>query len=123
MYTEHEYLYGWLFYSAGALIMIACFWFLIRGLRLRWLKVLLCLVVGVTLFTPWYAANELEFLAPAWLIAAYEGIFEGGQAFWRAGAPLLAAVGTTAAVALIVIILLHIGRRPAKRTAKRPATP
>ena len=37
-------------------------------------------------------AEGNAFLAPAWLIAGSEGLFDGAENFWRAGRPLLMAM-------------------------------
>lgn len=103
MFTQEEYLYGWLFYLLGVLIVMVCGWILTARLKWPIVRHLLRLIVGVALVVPWYAAPEMDYLAPAWLICAFEGIFEGEGAFWRAGGPLLSALG----VALVIYLLCY----------------
>ncbi len=113
MYTQDDYLYGWLFYLLGVFIVMVCGWLLTR----RWpilLRQLLRLWVGVVLVVPWYASAELDYFAPAWIIASFEGLFDGDGAFWRAGTPLLVALGSTTLVYGAVFGLL------AWRTPEKP---
>lgn len=104
MYTQQEYLYGWLFYLLGVVIILGCGWWLTSAIRLKELRQWLRVSAVVTFLVPWYASADLDYLAPAWLIASFEGIFEGGQAFWRAGAAWLYAL----AGALLLTILWQI---------------
>lgn len=99
MYTQEEYLYGWLFYLLGVGVVMLCGWWLTAKLRWMALRNLLRISVGVALLVPWYAAESTDYLAPAWIIAAFEGIFDGS--FWRAGSPLLLAIGVAAVVYFI----------------------
>ncbi len=121
MYTEQEYLYGWLFYALGALLLIGSFWWLTSVIRFRPVRLVLRVVFSVAMFTPWYASDDLEYLAPAWLIAAYEGVFEGGDAFWRAGAPLVSAAGVALGVCLLVLLARYFARRPSRQDAPAEA--
>lgn len=93
MFTQAEYLNGWLIYTLAALVGLACWWYLLTTLPGRFLRLpLLGLMAGVLLM-PWFSGADSSFLAPAWLIAGSEGLFEGKDAFWRAGTPLLIAIG------------------------------
>lgn len=55
-------------------------------------------VALVTLLLPWTSEKNSDYMSPAWLVSALEGTFDGGDAFWRAGLPLL--------VSLILTLLL-----------------
>lgn len=114
MYTEQEYLYGWLVYLGGALLMVICFWVLTAAIRFRAMKTVLRLGAIAFFATPWFASEQMEYLAPAWIIAVFEVIFDGPEAFWRAGAPLLAATGLVMAVSAIILTFWHFRRRPTK---------
>lgn len=107
MYTQAEYVYGWVFYLLGVAILMACGWWLTRSMRSADLRQLLRLGVLVFLLIPWYAAPEMSYLAPAWIIAGFEGLVDGGAAFWRAGGPLLSGVG----IALGLCLCAQIARR------------
>ena len=76
--------------------------------------------MAALLFTPWSVAEGNPFLAPAWLIAGSEGLFDGGEYFWRAGQPLLMAIAAGAALALLAQIV-WILVTPKKPAVKAPA--
>lgn len=101
MYTQEEYLYGWLFYLLGVAIILGCGWWLTSGIRFKELRQLIRLSAVVTFLVPWYASPDAEYLAPAWLMAVFEAIFESGDAFWRAGTPWLSTLAAVIGVALI----------------------
>jgi hypothetical protein len=111
MYTEQDYLYGWLFYLLGVLIVLGCGWWMTSSMRSKEARQLLRLSAVVIFTVPWYASPDLDYLAPAWLIAAYEGIFERPEAFWRAGAPLLTALTIVIAIALIFQLIARFWGR------------
>lgn len=109
MYTQEEYWYGWLLYLAGVLLLMGCGWLLTARIGWRPLRHLLRLLAAVTLLVPWYANPDMAYLAPAWIIASFEGVFENN--FWRAGGPLLSALG----VALVILIISHTVARFLKK--------
>lgn len=110
MYTQAEYLYGWLIYLLGVAIIMGCGWLWTARLRSGDLRLLLRLGVLVFLIVPWHVSPEDDSLAPAWIMAAFEGIFEGGEAFWRAGTPLLAALALVLGLTLVVQIIRRFSR-------------
>lgn len=91
MFSEAEYINGWLAYSAGVIIGLWCWWYLLYKLPLKYLRPSLFAAMAAMLTMPWPAMENSGFLAPAWIIAAAEGIFDGLEAFWRAGTPALTA--------------------------------
>ena len=103
MYTQEEYLYGWLFYLLGVALIMGCGWLLTARMRWREGRQLLRLLVAVTLLVPWYATPEMHFLAPAWIVAGFEGVFDNN--FWRAGGPLLSALAAAVTVAIVWQVL------------------
>lgn len=110
MYTQEEYLYGWVFYGLGALLLILCGWILTARIAWAPLRHLIRTLAIVTLIVPWYADSDMEYLAPAWIIAAFEGIFE--KNFWRAGGPLLSALAVAVAVQVVVgAVLIFKGKK------------
>ena len=110
MYTQEEYLYGWLAYLAGVLILVLCGWMITAKIPWAGLRGLIRLLAIVTLLVPWYADAEMSYLAPAWIIAAFEGIFEDN--FLRAGGPLLSALAVAFVVGVVVwTILFFKGRK------------
>lgn len=111
MYTQEEYLYGWAFYLLGVLMVMVCGWLWTARLRYGGLRMVLRSLVAVFLVAPWYASPDLDSLAPAWIIAVFEGIFEGGDAFWRAGLPLVAALSATLVLTLVVQLTIALMRK------------
>ncbi|WP_018015632.1 hypothetical protein [Teredinibacter turnerae] len=103
MMTSAEYLQAWLYYLLGAILLIGCWWYATRPIPWAELRHLLRLVVIAVLLIPWYTNTQQEYLSPAFLIAIVEGLFEGGDAFWRAGTPLLAGVAAVVGLSLVVL--------------------
>ncbi|WP_045858908.1 hypothetical protein [Teredinibacter purpureus] len=105
MMTETEYLYAWLYYLLGAGLLISCWWYATR--RIPWPEVrhLSRLVVGVAIVVPWYTNTQQDYLSPALLISLLELFFEGASAFWRAGAPMLAAVAVAVAFSTLFFVV------------------
>lgn len=110
MYTHDEYFYGWLLYLAGVALMMGCGWYFTSGIRIRPLKILIRVAAAVFFLVPWYSSSDLDYLAPAWLIASFEGVLGGETSFWRAGAPLLTAVALASTLTLLIIAGLHFLR-------------
>lgn len=109
MFSEVEYLNGWLAYNVGAIVGLACWFYLIRKLPVKLIKAALFGAMLGLLIMPWPIAEESEYLAPAWIIAGAEGVFEGLEAFWRAGQPMLLAVlFFTCAAAITQAILSYV---------------
>lgn len=112
MYTQSEYFYGWLFYLLGVCMMMGCWWYLTSGIRIGMIRNLLRVLGTLFFLVPWYASSEMDYLAPAWLIAAFEGIVGGDSSFWRAGAPLLSALGLAAVVNIAIALVMRAIRKP-----------
>lgn len=104
MMTESEYFNAWIYYLAGALLLSACWWYLAGKIPWREGRQLSRVLVIAALLVPWYTNTQQEYLSPAILIAIVEGLFEGDDAFWRAGTPLL--VGITVALGLSLVYSL-----------------
>lgn len=109
MFTTEDYLYGWLLYILGGSVFFACWWYLTRKIKTIEIRAILRVGCLVVMFTPWYASPDMDYLAPAVIIAAIEGIFDGN--FWRAGAPLLTALAIGIAAALIYSITRRLAWR------------
>lgn len=115
MFTQTEYLQGWLVYGVAALVGLACWWYLLTKIPGRFLRLPLLGVMAALLLMPWFSAEDSHFLAPAWLIAGSEGLFEGPEAFWRAGKPLLVALAAGLTVGVIAEIIRSLkGRNTTK---------
>lgn len=111
MFTSNDYLYGWLAYIAAGLAFFACWWYLTRKIRIPEVRAVLRVGAIVTMFVPWYVAPDSDYLAPAVLMAGMEGIFDGPGQFWRAGGPLLAALGIAIASTLAYVITRRVMSR------------
>ncbi|WP_053981994.1 hypothetical protein [Marinagarivorans algicola] len=111
MFSESEYINGWLVYGMGVIIGLWCWWYLMYKLPLKYLRPALFGAMTAMLVMPWPTSDGSAFLAPAWIIAGAEGVFEGVEAFWRAGIPMLIAVaaGTMMGVVLQILWLLVRG--------------
>ena len=124
MFTETDALHGWLVYGAAAFIGLICWWFLLKVLPLKPLRPVLMTAMAALLLTPWSVADGNPFLAPAWLIAGSEGLFDGMEFFWRAGKPLLMIIAAAAAVALVAqIAWTMFGPEPKTSDAPKEAGP
>jgi len=119
MMTESEYLYAWLYYLLGAVLLISSWWYATRKIPWPELRHLARMLVTVAVLVPWYTNTQQDYLSPALLIAVIEGLFEGGTAFWRAGTPLLAAM----AAATFVSFLYFCVRWYIKRTKQNKQQP
>jgi len=78
--------------------------------KLPWqgFRYLLRITIGVFLVVPWYTDDTSSYLSPAWIVSLLDGVFEGPDAFWRAGKPLLAAVLVASIVSVIVYMLFWL---------------
>lgn len=111
MYTQADYLYGWLIYLVGVAIVMGCGWVITARIPNKETRHLLRLFAGVVLVMPWYAAEGLNYLAPAWIIAGFEGLIDGKGGFWRAGAPLLITLVLALIVSIGIQLVLRIRNR------------
>lgn len=111
MFTQTEYINGWLVYSLAAIVGLGCWWYLLTTIPGRFIRLPLLGVMAGLLLMPWFSAEDSQFLAPAWLIAGSEGFFEGPGAFWRAGKPLLIAIGFGFAIGVIAQVIRSLKGR------------
>jgi NADH:ubiquinone oxidoreductase subunit 6 (subunit J) len=105
MFTQAEYINGWLAYAGAVIVCYWCWWYMLSKLPIKPLRPVLLGAMAGLLFMPWSVDPAMSYLAPAWLIAGSDGLFEGAAKFWRAGAPLLVAVVASIIVALIIQIM------------------
>ena len=92
MFNTEDYLWGWLYYLLGATMLASCWWYVTAHIKWREVRHVVRVVLITALLVPWYTDVNTTQMSPAWLVSAIEGLFEGPQAFWRAGRPLLVAV-------------------------------
>lgn len=105
MYSHQEYVMGWAAYAGACFVFLLAWWFLTRKVAFNELRQLLRLIPAVVLLVPWHADADSIYLAPAWVVAFTEGLFEGPEAFWRAGTPLLFALALMLVIVTIVKLL------------------
>lgn len=98
--TSNEYFNAWLYYLIGTGLLTGCLWLVTAKLPWREVRHLTRMVFVVIMVVPWYSYDNQGYMAPAWLIAVLEGAFEGKDAFWRAGVPLIGA--------LVLVLLLAV---------------
>jgi uncharacterized membrane protein YccC len=103
MYSVESYLWGWAAYSVGVLCLLGLFWLLIKKIASQWIRHLLLILFLVAFFTPVTAYPDTPYLAPAFFVSFYEGIFLSHKemGFQRGLAPILA-------VGFIAIILYSL---------------
>lgn len=111
MFTQEEYMWAWFFYLLGAFMFIGVLWYLTGKIKRHEPKYLLRILTSVFLVVPWYSEAHEGYLSPAWLVSLIEGIFEGPDAFWRAGTPLIVALITALIMSCLFYILLWYRRR------------
>lgn len=81
-------------------MFIACWWYLTRKIAYPSVRIALRALVAVALLLPYQADPSQDFLAPAIIIAPVEAVFNGSEAFWRAGFALF--------VSLLLTLILSI---------------
>ncbi len=111
MFTQEEYLWAWFFYLLGAGLFIGVVWYFTGKIKWREPKYVLRILVSVFLVVPWYTEAHEGYLSPAWIISVIEGVFEGPEAFWRAGTPLIVALILALILSSLVSILLWYMQR------------
>jgi hypothetical protein len=96
------YIYAWLVYLLGALGIVLVSWRMTRGLKLRRTRRMLRSIIVVILFTPINIGQQTTWLAPAYLVGAYDFVLGDYQRAQTASLYLCAAF-----VLLILLILLE----------------
>lgn len=109
MFTHEEYVKAWLFYLFGATLFMVGWWFITAHIKWREPKLVLRVMAAVFFLLPWKTGQTLEegaeYLSPAWIVAIFEALLEGPEAFWRAGTPLLLSLMS----AVIISSLIYVG--------------
>jgi hypothetical protein len=86
---ETEHLLGWLVYIAAGIACGFIWWQLTSYIRHGGWRDLLRGVFVVVIFTPWYAGDAHEFLAPAVVVLLMDLLLEGATAGMKGGVALL----------------------------------
>jgi hypothetical protein len=105
MYTDENYLWGWVAYAAGVLCVLIVMWIFSRKWRFGAIRHLWLIITSVILLTPVTAYRDDPHLAPAFFVSLYEGflVTDSNVSFQRALAPILA-------VGFFAIVLYGLAR-------------
>ncbi len=109
MLTHEEYLMAWGVYLLAANGLFFAFWQVTHALPWLFLKRVMRVSMMVVLFMPWFSYSEQDYLAPAYLIAAFEALAQGSEFWVRAGVPLLSVLSF--AFVLTIIFSVALKRR------------
>ncbi|KJS07687.1 MAG: hypothetical protein VR73_08325 [Gammaproteobacteria bacterium BRH_c0] len=113
MYTVENYIWGLVAYSLGCLLIAPLLWKFSR-VALRWtpLRILFGLFVAAFLLTPIKAYQDMDFIAPAWVVAGFEMVrpttVEGP---FRALMPMMAAFLGLVLLYILFVVTRHFARR------------
>lgn len=99
MYSAENYLWGWVGYGLGVILLLLAVWGITRGLRWPWLRHGLLLVLTALLLTPMQPYPESSFLAPAIFVSVFEGLSHGFASGFARGLP---------PIGVIVVVLLSL---------------
>ena len=102
-----SYLTAWIWYLSAVVVLIGVWWYWTRKLPVFARYLVRALPVAWALM-PWSVQLDHQRLAPAWLIAIFEGLFREGGSGWRAGAGVILA---TVVALLLVAISWWLARR------------
>lgn len=107
--TFQHYQNGWLAYIISGIFILLFCWRISRGMP-HWLRYPLLCLGAAWLFTPFPIETGHEFMAPAFLMFMYEGLFMPKIGFVRTG-PTVASVGL---VSLFIYPVLQLVLLPVK---------
>lgn len=111
MFTQEEYLSAWAVYLFGATVLLIAWWFMTAKIRFNESRYMLRILLAVFLLVPWYTEPNGRHLSPAWMISILEGAFQGSEAFWRAGKPLLIVLLSSLILSSVIYIALWFKSR------------
>ena len=104
MLSESSYLTAmYIYLGAAGIILLYLTWWLSRHMRAAWVA-LLVLLAAALLLTPAYPKAEVDTLAPALIVAAFQLFTDGYEAAEHALRPL----GSMSAIAVGLALLLRL---------------
>ena len=106
--SSSSYLIAWSWYLGATLLLVFVWWHWTRKLPMLWRNLLRALPAAWALM-PWTVSADQSRLAPAWLVAIFEGFLRDGGNGWRAGVAVLLA--TLLAVLLAALVWWRQTRR------------
>ena len=101
------YLFAWLVYLLAAFGIILATWCMTRGMKLRRTRRTLRAIIAVILLTPINIGQHSSWLAPAYLVGAYDFVLGDYQRAQIAGVYL----GAAFALLMLLILLESVLRR------------
>lgn len=113
--STSSYLVAWLWYLGAVLVLVGVWWYWTRKLPALARNLARALPAAWALM-PWTVQLDHSRLAPAWLVAIFEGFLRDQGSGWRAGIAVLLA--TVLAVLLTVLVWWWERRR---QQAEAPA--
>ncbi len=114
MFTQQEYMWAWGAYLLGAAVCLGVFWVMTRKIPWSELRNGLRIMAAVFMLVPWYSDATGGYLAPAWIASVLEVLFDGPEAFWRAGTPLIIALVAVLLISTSVHLFLWFRNRQAE---------
>lgn len=99
--STSSYLVAWLWYLGAVVVLIGVWWYWTRKLPTFTRNLTRVLPVAWAL-TPWTVTLDHERLAPAWLVAIFEGLLREQGSGWRAGIAVL--LSTLLAVSVVALL-------------------
>jgi len=116
--TSESYAIAWFVYVLGGLGLFAFWCWLTSGLSNRTAKLTLRALMFVMIMFPFNIGGGFDELAPGFLMLLLETVFEGEDAFYRVGTPLMMALAATFVVlAAVELIIQRLRRRAAEQAA------
>ncbi|VUD69014.1 hypothetical protein TDB9533_04377 [Thalassocella blandensis] len=116
MFTQEEYYWAWGVYLGAFVVCLFAWWMLSANIKWRAVRHISRIVLAVFFIFPWFTEQGSDYLSPAWLVSGIEGAFEGKDAFWRAGKPLLlTSLVTLVLTSLLYTLLWWRGSQPQER--------
>ena len=112
--SAREYQLAWMVYLSAGLAFSAIWWRLVRKLPSAVLSELLLGLAVVAIFTPWYASERQEHLAPAIMVAVLELLFGGTPGSMKNGVSSIAVMLAAMLAMLVYLVIRHL-RRPRSR--------
>ena len=109
--TTENYVIAWGFYLLGGLGLFAFWCWLTESLANSSVKLVLRLLMLVMIMFPFNIGGGYEELAPGFLMLLLETVFEGPDAFFRVGTPMLTALFVTMVLATAFELFTRQRRR------------
>ena len=109
---------AWSWYLVALLVAVWVVWRGAKFLPLTW-RTLITVLPALVFLVPAPVAPDHESLAPAWLVALFDGLVQEDGSFWRAGKMIVLAAVVGALPAVLVEVIRRrrqapVGQAPAE---------